>query len=397
MNEASNPYAALGYTDEEWLFKQSLREFCEKEMEPRWQEAYDPKTCAAYEREFYKRLASEFDVIRLIVPEEQGGLGQRLLTEYIVIEEVARVSAGVSIAVTMPPFFLKSMIPSCSAAFKKWGEGIMNGDIWLASSMCSPEGQANFAEMAEIVSFDEKTQEWVLNGGKAYSSGGCHCDILKVVGLMGDNTYDLYMPIDTPGLSFVENPELGCGTEAPTFSFKNVRIPKEYGVKSPIYVNGELMTCGKPNPFTLGVGWLALGGMEAAFEKTLDYLNNRMNNFEPITALGAIQYKFAQMKTKIETVRSLLVASTNFIEVGNNPKLAGIYSHAAKAFACDTARDITSECIQMWGCAGYNTESGMMRYNLDAQGYSIGTCTSEMHMAQIAYELDLPNTRPGTL
>jgi alkylation response protein AidB-like acyl-CoA dehydrogenase len=73
-----------------------------------------------------------------------------------------------------------------------------------------------------------------------------------------------------------------------------------------------------------------------------------------------------------------------------NHKDAMLYVPLAKQFICDAARDITSECIQLHGCLGYNPDTGIERYLRDASGFSIGLCTSEMHLATAAKYMGLP-------
>jgi alkylation response protein AidB-like acyl-CoA dehydrogenase len=94
------------------------------------------------------------------------------------------------------------------------------------------------------------------------------------------------------------------------------------------------------------------------------------------------------MKMQMEAARSFMFIAAQMIET--NHKDALLYGSLAKAFICDTARYVTSECVQLHGCVGINPDSGIARYMLDATGFSIGVCGSEMHLASAAKYMGLP-------
>lgn len=372
-----------GYTEEEFMLKQNLHEFCQAEIEPRWQEAYNRETQNEFYHELLKKLG-DMDILRLYVPQEAGGLGMRMTAMMIAIEEVSRVCGGLGIHVMEQQMYAMSARTFVPAAFERWGEGIMSGEILLAGSSCSPEGQANYTEIANIGTFDEETDEWVLNGAKAYSSGGAICDLLRIMGMVDGTVYHWYMvPSETEGLKRGTFDELGCSPSA-SWSMTNVRLPKDMGGRMPIVVNHK-MAAGGYDAFGMSVAAMSLGCMEAAYDETVEYLTNRTYDFKPVINISAIQYKLARMKTIIEASRSFFIKATDLCEAGH--KDAVPYSHMVKAYVCDNAREICEECIQMFGAVGYDNNTGVSRHLWDAIGFGIGCGTSDLQYRQAAYDL----------
>ncbi|HEX3010750.1 MAG TPA: acyl-CoA dehydrogenase family protein [Syntrophomonadaceae bacterium] len=381
-----------GYTEEEWLMKQNLRKLCETEIDPRFRETivacagFSEEKSDAFMHEFIKKLG-EAGYLKTSVPEQLGGFGQRLTTNMIVTEEVARANGGLAIHALEQYVFGTFMGMACPAAYAKWGDGVINGDLVIAAAFNSPEGQVNFAEQVDLAKLEG--DEWVLNGEKVFSSGGTFADVILVLGLVNGEAHVFAVePRNTPGMTVTHNPEMGNSPTYATLSFKNCRIPKGFGGPAGLVKNRKIEMGIGFKTFALGVCALSLGSMGAAFDKTVEYLRHRTSNFQPIASLGSIQYKLALMKSKMEAARSYTIIATQLAEA--NHKDAFLYISGAKQFTCDTAREICEECIQMHGCVGYNPDTGIERYLRDAIGFGIGVCTSEMHLASIAKYMGLP-------
>ena len=128
-----------GYTEEEWLLKQNLRKFCSEEIAPRYRETFTEDTAANFYRGFIKKLGAA-GYFRVSVPEVFGGLGQRLTSQMIVVEEVARADGGLGMyafAQSMFPCLMGATVP---AAFAVYGEKILAGNLIVSMASNSPEG-----------------------------------------------------------------------------------------------------------------------------------------------------------------------------------------------------------------------------------------------------------------
>ncbi len=377
------------FTDEEWMLKQNVRELVEREISPRFKENYTEETADKFYREAMKQLG-EAGFLRVWMPEHLGGYGMRPTALAIVAEEVARGNGALAIHALENPLLGFRMAMAIPEAWEQHGEEILNGGFIFASAMCSPEGQINYPEQADLADFDEETQEWVLNGEKAFCSGGTFADYLTVAGLYKGDQYKWSMAPDTPGLTIHHNPEIGCSPTYASLTLNNVRIPKELGGPTGAVINRKAAP-EKPMDllFPVCVAAMAIGSAEAALDEATEYLKKRTTNFKPVLSLGQIQAKFIDMKAKLEAARCLTYTALHMIETNYIDACA--YGHLAKAYTCDTCRWITAECVQLFGNLGANPDSGISRHMMDSIVYAIGTGTSDFHVNSAAMALGYPD------
>lgn len=337
----------------------------------------------------HKKLG-DMDVLRAIAPVEFGGLGQRLMTMAVILEELARGSGSLALHVLVNMMQSAWMRGASLAAFEKWGPGIMSGDLILAGSGTAPEGMANYPEMAFLGKFDEKADEWVLNGQKAFSSGAHFCDVLLINGLTDEgNSAMWFMEVGkTPGLTITPNPEQAVESTYGTIDLKDVRIPKAFSGFNPSVKNRKPQHFVNFKTFAVMVDWMNIGSTEAAFDKTVEYMKNRTSYFKPLASKGNVQYKLAKMYAQLMAARSMAVIATQLIEHGDPEGL--LVGDLSKSFVNDVCRNITDECVQMHGNLGINPKSGIIHHHLETIGFSIGCGTSDMHYDSAASFMGLP-------
>ncbi|MDR1604313.1 MAG: acyl-CoA/acyl-ACP dehydrogenase [Gracilibacteraceae bacterium] len=378
-----------GYTEEEVLLRQNLRAFVEKEVAPRWEEGRNFDTEEAFFREMHKKLG-DMDILRIFAPVESGGLAQRLTNVGIILEELARGSAALSMHVMVNILESAWMGLVSKAAYEKWAPGIISGDIILAGCGTAPEGMANYPEQASLGRLDEKANEWVLDGQRAFSSGGQFCDVLLISGITdeGDSAMWFVEVEKTPGLTITHNPEMAVESTYGTVDFKNVRVPKEFGGLSPMVRKRKPQEFVGFKTFAVMCDWMNIGTTEAVFEKTVEYMKNRTSYFKPLASKGLIQYKLTTMKAKLVACRAMATLATQLIEHGDPAGM--LVGDLSKAYVNDTCRMITDECIQMHGNLGINPKSGIIHHHLETIGFSIGAGTSDMHYDAAAALMGLP-------
>lgn len=221
-------------------------------------------------------------------------------------------------------------------AKEKWFDPILDGDVFFAGSTCSPEGQANYPEQADMFDFDEETQEWVINGEKAFCSGGTIADVLLISGLYKGTLHFAVMdPKNTPGLTCHHNPEFGNAPFYASYTCDNVRVPKDFGAKT----NGGCVDRKAQHPavvsrmFPVAVAAMNIGSAEAALEKTMDYLGVRTYNFKPIRNYGGVAERLVQLKIKLESARALMSTALNLIEAKDDKAI--MYTAMAKGYCND--------------------------------------------------------------
>lgn len=374
---------AFGYTDEEWLFKENLREFVDAEVAPRFMENLNEDSANIYYHDIMKKLG-DMGALRAWIPEQLGGAGMRGHALAILGEEVARGCGGIAIGAIEHPLLAMRLLATPGAK-EKWFDAILDGDVFFAGSTCSPEGQANYPEQADMFDFDEETQEWVINGEKAFCSGGTIADVLLISGLYKGTLHFAVMdPKNTPGLTCHHNPEFGNAPFYASYTCDNVRVPKDFGAKT----NGGCVDRKAQHPavvsrmFPIAVAAMNIGSAEAALEKTMDYLGVRTYNFKPIRNYGGVAERLVQLKIKLESARALMNTALNLIEAKDDKAI--MYTAMAKGYCSDVARHITSECVQYFGTLGANIDSGISRHMADTVGFGIGVSPTSIQNASVA-------------
>lgn len=377
-----------GLNDELWLLKQNVRKFVEAEITPRFRECYDEESAEKFYREAMRKMGEQ-GFLSVGVPERLGGMGLGILGTLIVTEEVTRGNGALGIH-AMENQILGCMISAYSPqAWAEWGEKLMSGEAIYAGATTAPEGNSNMpAWPMDFARLDG--DEWVLNGEKAFSSGGTFADIIEVMCFAGGEMCNFVVPVGTPGMIIHSNPELGNSPTYASITFKDCRIPKNYGgpVEYTMETNDEELVGFGRKEFALGCAALALGAMGAAYDETVEYLSNKVSLGKKIVEYGAIQAKFVDMKMKMEAARSLLYTAAHMSACMH--KDAGAWCNMAKIFCCETANEITCKCIPMFGCLGVNPDTGIARHHLDAIGFSIGVGTTDDLIPGTAESLGFP-------
>lgn len=384
-------------TEEEWLLKQNLRELVEKEISPRFKENYTEETADKFYKEAMRKLG-EAGFLRVGVAEELGGLGMRLTALLIVTEEVTRGNGALGIHAMENQLLGSTMAVAAPKAWERWGEGIMDGTYIYGASITQPEGNGNMCAWKPI-GVQQEDGSWILNGEKAFGSGLTFADVFTITGLGLTNQGEVKMckwnfstEEEHPGLTIHHNPEVGCSPTYASLTMKDVYVPAEYGGFSPAPGSPEDAQAGAIGykAFAVCCAALAMGTMSAAWDKTVEYLSNRESWGKKVIEYGAIQAKLVDMKCRMEAARSMMYTAARMIETLH--KDAPAWADMTKIFVCDTARQITDECVQMHGAVGINPDSGIARHHLDAMCFGVGVGTSDLHYPCAAEELGFPKS-----
>jgi butyryl-CoA dehydrogenase len=159
----------------------------------------------------------------------------------------------------------------------------------------------------------------------------------------------------------------------------NVKVPKENLIGKKGY--GFIYAMQSLDTGRIGVGAQSLGIAQAAYEKALSYAKTREQWGSPITKLQAIQFKFADMATRIEATR-WLVYHAAYLKDNDRPFVKE--ASMAKVFSSEMATYVTHQAIQIMGGYGYMKEYDVERYYRDARITEIYEGTSEIQRHVIA-------------
>jgi len=163
------------------------------------------------------------------------------------------------------------------------------------------------------------------------------------------------------------------GSYTTSFALNNLRVPMENLLGSE--GQGFKIAMETLNGGRIGIAAQALGIAEGAFERALAYSKERKQFGHPISELQAIQFKLADMYTRIETTK-LIVYRSAWLKENKKPYAAD--SAMSKLHASETATFVTKEAIQIHGGYGYVTEYEVERMYRDAKITEIYEGTSEV-------------------
>jgi alkylation response protein AidB-like acyl-CoA dehydrogenase len=328
-------------------------------------------------------------LLGLVLPEEVGGAGADMVSQAVTQEELARVSATIANAQVTPLEEGLSIVQHASPELRaRYLPGIIAGTLIPAFALTEP-GAGSDAASIQTSALRGNDGEWIINGSKQFVTAGALADVVIVVALtdksQGARGISMFLvDAKTPGVSVGKREELlgvrGLGTAA--LHFSDVRV-------SPDRLMGEEGRGLRQSLSTIDLGRISTAAMatgiaQAAFEAALDYSRQRVQFGQPIFEFQAVQFKLAQMATRIAASRLLYLHAAVAKDRGERIVLE---SSEAKLFATDTAGWVTDEALQIFGGYGFTKDYPMERYLRDAKLCQIYEGTNNIQQLVIAREL----------
>jgi len=230
---------------------------------------------------------------------------------------------------------------------------------------------------------------YVLNGSKAFISGGGVSDIYVAMVRTGDEGAKgvscFIIEKGTPGLSFGANEKKMGWNNQPTAQviFEDCRVPVENRVGE----EGEGFKFGMMglDGGRLNIAACSLGTAQRAFEKALEYAKDREQFGQSIAEFQAIQFKLADMATDLEAARLMLYEAAKTLDEGKPEKTRK--SAMAKRFVTDTCFNVANEALQIHGGYGYLQDYEVERMVRDLRVHQILEGTNEIMRMIIARDL----------
>jgi alkylation response protein AidB-like acyl-CoA dehydrogenase len=309
-----------------------------------------------YPAELWKQLG-ELGVLGLLVPEEYGGAGQTLLEGAIVYEELGR-----SLAPT--PHFPSAVIGAgilaaagSDAQKREWLARIASGDAIVTPAWLEP-GNGFGPEGVQLRARREGA-EYVLSGTKRHVAFASAATRLLVLARTGDgpDAVDLFL-VDprSPGVALAQQRSLAADTQYEVV-LRDVRVAasERIGAEGSGWATFDAVM---HDAIVLLAAW-AMGGAERALEITVQYAKDRKQFDKPLGAFQAISHYLADAATSVDGGKTLVYEAAWARASGRSTaKLAPM----AKLFACQTYRDLTAMCQQVWGGVGFTIEYDIQLY-----------------------------------
>lgn len=296
-----------------------------------------------------KKLA-ELGFFGVIIPDEPGGETFGLTGLGQILEAQGRTLAATPLLQTALIAASALQLGGSAAQKAEWLPKIAGGEATFALAL--DEG-AHFAPYNIATEAERDGQGYTLNGLKKYVPDGHHADVLIVVartfGEAGDrHGLSLFLvPSNAKGVS-VQELKTADSHGAAHITLENVHVP-DTALLGPADQGADILD---PVLDRAAIGQAAemLGSAQAAFDMTLEYLNNRKQFGQLIGSFQALQHRAAKMFVDLEMTRSCVAAALSAVDAGKNdvPELASL----AKAKASDLVHLVSNECVQMHGGIG---------------------------------------------
>lgn len=374
-------------SEEQEMIRDTARRFAKEQVEPlAIQIDRDDKVPAAL---YHK--AAELSFFGLFIPEQYGGLGQNLTTACIALEEIAKASPAYAALLSVEMVLCPGAIALAGSEEQKrrYLVPAAKGARVLAWSMSEAAGAASLAQHQTRITPDGRGYR--VNGVKLFCTQGLANTIL----LLGKTTRDGKegygcVLVDTRAAGVQPAPyesKLGWrGTNTGAIAYNNVYVPPEE-------VLGDLLT-GMADLWSVNAASFiahsatSLGCAQGLFDKTVAYAKERRIFGKPLYDCQPVAYVLAESYAQLEAMRShLYTTARRYDENRGDP----VMSATCKGWICDTAFQVSSKLLQLWGGSGIMDSTGVNRYLRDARTNMIAEGPSELHYDLIsAYVLGKP-------
>ena len=332
---------------------------------------------------------ADADLFRIFVPEEYEGLGRGSLELCLVVEELARVCAGIAASFAASALGSFMLIAHGDEAQKrKYLPSIASGKRLAAFALTEPTAGSD--ALAIRTTADKVEGGYVLNGTKQFITNGGEAEIYTVIALT-DKTKGprgasaLLVEKDTPGFSFGKK-EKKMGIRASStreLVFRDCLVPEENLIGKP--GRAFLMLIRLLDQSRPGVGAQAVGLAQGALEAAVDYTEQRVQFGQSLISLPVVQDILAEMAIRVEAARALVYAAARTIDSGADSLTEG--SAMAKVFASDVAMKVTTDAVQVCGGAGYMRDYPLEKMMRDAKITQIYEGSNQVLRNAIAIEL----------
>ena len=340
------------------------------------------------------RRMGELGFLGMLIPEQYDGLGLDTTSYLLALEEIAAADASAAVLMSVHNSLPTQMLLSFGSddQRERFLKPMARGELIGAFALSEPEAGSDASALRCQAVRSADRAGWVLNGTKSWVTSGSFADVIMVMartdtpdarrGSKGISAF--VVTPDLPGFHVGKKEDKMGLRASPTvqLNFDGLRVPDEFllGTEG----QGFVYAMRSLDNGRLGIAAQALGIARAALDASLAYAAERRQFGQPIREFQAIQFKLADMASRIAAARALLHATASAKDRGESTTLHG---SMCKLLASETAMFVTSEAIQIFGGYGYVKEYPVEKYFRDAKITEIYEGTSEIQRIVIAREL----------
>jgi alkylation response protein AidB-like acyl-CoA dehydrogenase len=369
-------------SEEHLMIQKAARDFAQNELKPGVIERDEKQQFPA---EQIKALG-QLGFMGMMVDPKYGGSGMDTISYVLVMEELSKVDASTSVAVSVNNSLVCWGLETFGSEEQKQKYLVPLATGEKLGAFCLSEPEAGSDATSQRTTAVDMGDYYLLNGTKNWITNGSSASTYLVIaqtnpekGSKGINALIVERGMEGFIVGAKEN-KLGIrGSDTHTLLFNDVKVPKANRIGEDGF--GFKFAMKTLSGGRIGIAAQALGIASGAYELALEYSKQREAFGKPISQHQAIQFKLADMATEIEAARLLIMKAAwekdNHLDYGTS-------SAMAKLFASKVAMDTTIEAVQIHGGYGFVKEYHVERLMRDAKITQIYEGTSEVQKIVIA-------------
>lgn len=381
MEKMGVPQPLTALTEDEQLFRDSIRQFAQETIGPKVREMdehgkFDPEII----RQFF-----QLGLMGIEIPEQYGGGGGSFFEAILAVEELSKVDPSAGVIVDVQNTLVNNALLRWGTEEQKKKYLPRMASEWCGAYALSEAGSGSDA-FALTTRAELKGDEYVLNGQKMWITNGKEANLFIMIatvdpsaGYKGITAF--LVEKDMPGFT-VGKKEDKLGIRASStceLVLEDCRVPKanllgEVG-------KGYKIAIETLNEGRIGIGAQMLGLAQGAWQYAMKYSQERKQFGKPISEFQSIQFQLAQMATEIEAVKMMVYnaarmkdAKINFVKEAAMTKL----------YASQVAERVASLCVEIYGGYGFTKDYPVEKYFRDSKIGKIYEGTSNMQLQTIA-------------
>jgi alkylation response protein AidB-like acyl-CoA dehydrogenase len=373
------------FNETQQMIRDTARKFAEDELAPNSIERDEKEE---FPHDAVKKLG-ELGFMGMMVPEQYGGAGLDMVSYILALEEISKVDASCGVIMSVNNSLVCYGLNEWGNEFQKqkYLVPLAGGKALGAFALSEPEAGSDASNQRTTAT--RSGDHYVLNGTKNWITNGSTADYVLVMattdrekGSHGISTF--IVEKGTPGFTVAKKErKLGIrSSDTVSLSFEDCRVPVENRVGEEGF--GFKFAMKTLDGGRIGIAAQAHGIAEASLNAALRYSQERKAFDKPIFDFQAIQFKLAEMATKVDAAQLLILQAAMLKQEG---KPFGKQAAMAKLFASKISVECALEAIQIHGGYGYVREYLVERYLRDAKITEIYEGTSEIQHLVIARAL----------
>jgi alkylation response protein AidB-like acyl-CoA dehydrogenase len=381
MPDSAAPAPLTRLSEEEQLFRETVREFANREVRPR---VAAMERAAALDPALLSKMF-ELGLMGIEIPERYGGAGGNLMMSALVVEELSAVDASTAIFVDVQNTLVNALL-------LKWAsDGLKDRHLprlakdQVGAYALSEPGSGSDA-FGLTTRATRRGGQWVLDGRKLFITNGAEATLFVIfasvdlsLGHKGITAFVVERGFKGFAVGKKED-KLGIRASSTTeLVLDECEVPAENLVGE--VGKGYQVAIETLNTGRIGIGAQMIGVARGALEAALKYVRERQQFGKVIAEFQGVQFQLAQAATELEAARLMVYNAARLEDAGESYTMQAAM---AKLFASQVAERVTSLCVELFGGYGYTKEYPVEKFYRDAKIGTIYEGTSNMQLHTIA-------------